>query len=210
MFKLFCVLVFNLYGWKLIKNTEEKILKSVVLGAPHTSNWDLIFSMGGFHKMNFPLKFFIKKEWLKIFPLNKLLLSAGAVSVDRESKTATMVDKMAEVIKTSKEDIALLVTPEGTRKRNCRWKTGFYYTAIKAGVPIVLTHLDYAKKEAVFGPYFMPSGDYKKDMKIVKEYYKDVTPKYPENFCLEIYQDHEEETAGSNAAAKQPVSAVKS
>jgi len=210
MFKLFCVLVFNLNGWKLIKNTEEKIPKSVVLGAPHTSNWDLIISMGGFHKMNFPLKFFIKKEWLKIFPLNKLLLSAGAVSVDRDSKTATMVDKMAEAIKTSKEDIALLVTPEGTRKRNCRWKTGFYYTALKAGVPIVLTHLDYAKKEAVFGPTFMPSGDFKKDMETVKEYYKDVTPKYPENFCLEIYQDDEEEAAGSNAAAKEPVGAGRS
>ncbi len=210
MFKLFCVLVFNLNRWKLIKNTDERIPKSVVLGAPHTSNWDLIISMGGFHKMNFPLKFFIKKEWLKIFPLNKLLLSAGAVSVDRDSKTATMVDKMAEVIKTSKEDIALLVTPEGTRKRNCRWKTGFYYTALKAGVPIVLTHLDYAKKEAVFGPCFMPSGDFKKDMEIVKDYYKDVTAKYPENFCLEIYQDDEEETAGSNAAAKETVGAGRS
>ncbi len=207
MFKLFCVLIFNLNGWKLIKNTDEKIPKSVVLGAPHTSNWDLVISMGGFHKMNFPLNFFIKKEWLKIFPLNKLLLSAGAVSVDRESKSATMVDKMAEVIKTSKENIALLVTPEGTRKRNCRWKIGFYYTALKAGVPIVLTHLDYSKKEAVFGPTFMPSGDYKKDMEVVKEYYKDVTPKYPENFCLDIYLDDEDRAAGTAAAAEEPVGA---
>ncbi len=192
MFKLFCALIFTLNGWKLQKNTQKRIPRSVVLGAPHTSNWDLIISMGGFYKMKFPLKFFIKKEWLRIFPLNKLLLSAGAVSVDRESKNATMVDNMAEAIKTSREDIALLVTPEGTRKRKCTWKTGFYYTALKAGVPIVLTCLDYSKKLAVFGPAFMPTGDFKKDMEIVKEYYKDVVPKYPENFCLDIYVEDEE------------------
>ena len=197
MFRLFCAMLFTLNRWTIIKNTDEEISKAVVLGAPHTSNWDLIFSMGGFHKINFPIKFFIKKEWLKYFPINKILIAAGAVSVDRESKNATMVDKMAQAIKDSKEDIALLVTPEGTRKRNCKWKTGFYYTAIKAEVPIVLTYLDYAKKHAVFGPPFMPSGDYKKDMAIVKEYYKDVTPRHPEKFCLDIYQDDE----GSSAEA---------
>ncbi len=205
MFKLFCILIFTLKGWTLQKNIEVNIPKSVVLGAPHTSNWDLVFAMGGFYKMRFPIKFFIKKEWLRIFPLNKLLLSAGAVSVDRESKNSTMVDNMAEAIKNSKEDIALLVTPEGTRKRNCKWKTGFYYTALKAGVPIVLTHLDYSRKLAVFGPAFMPTGDYKKDMEIVKEYYKDAVPKYPENFCLDIYLDAEDNAAETAAAAEEPV-----
>ncbi len=186
MFKLFSIFIFTINGWKLIQQIDRDVSKSVVLGAPHTSNWDLIIAMGGFHKMRFPLKFFIKKEWLRIFPLNKLLLSAGAVSVDR-SRHNTMVDSMAELIRNSTEDIALLITPEGTRKRNCKWKTGFYYTALKAQVPIVLTHLDYSKKLAVFGPTLMPSGDFKKDMEIIKEHYKDVVPKYPENFCLDIY-----------------------
>jgi len=196
LFKLFAILMFTLNGWKLVQNvSSETIKKSVVLGAPHTSNWDLIISMGGFHKMRFPLKFFIKKEWLKIFPLNKILLAAGAVSVDRDKK-GTMVDKMAELIRNSEENIALMVTPEGTRKRNCNWKTGFYYTALKAQVPIVLTCLDYSKKLAVFGPAFMPSGDFKKDMEIVKDYYKDVVAKYPENFCLDIYREDETEAGG--------------
>lgn len=200
MFKTFCIFMFKILGWTLHENKNMDVSKSVVLGAPHTSNWDLIISMGGFHKMRYPLKFFIKKEWLNIFILNKLLLSAGAVSVDR-SKPGTMVDNMAELIRDSKEDIALLVTPEGTRKRNCKWKTGFYYTALKAQVPIVLTYLDYPKKLAVFGPAFMPSGDFKSDMQIVKDYYKDVTAKYPENFCLDIYpeDEFEEETYKSKA-----------
>ncbi len=187
MFRLFCVLLFNICRWKLEVREGARQPKSVVLAAPHTSNWDLIFAMGGFVKMKFPLKFFIKQEWLKIFPLNKILLSAGAVSVDRKRKDATMVDNMAEAIRNSREDIALMVAPEGTRKRNCRWKTGFYYTALEAEVPIVLTCLDYSKKLAVFGPAFTPSGNYKKDMEIVKEYYRDVVPKYPEKFCLDIY-----------------------
>ncbi len=210
MFKLFCALIFTLNRWTVFNNTDEEITKAVVLGAPHTSNWDLIIAMGGLYKINFPVKFFIKKEWLKIFLINKLLLSAGAVSVDRDSKNATMVDKMAEAIKTSKENIALLVTPEGTRKRNCKWRTGFYYTAMQAGVPIVLTYLDYAKKHAVFGPTFMPSGDYKKDMEIVKEYYKEVTPKYPENFCLDIYQDDEDSSTAAAVKAEEAVSADRS
>ena len=207
MFKLFAILMFTLKGWELKQNvSSETIKKSIVLGAPHTSNWDLIISMGGFHKMRFPLKFFIKKEWLKIFPLNKILIAAGAVSVDR-GKKSTMVDSMAEMIRNSEEDIALMVTPEGTRKRNCKWKTGFYYTALKAQVPIVLTCLDYSKKLAVFGPAFMPSGDFKKDMEIVKDYYKDVVPKYPENFCLDIYQDDEDIAAESDSTAEETVGA---
>ncbi len=190
MFKLFSIIMFNIKGWKLIKQIDSNIKKSIVLGAPHTSNWDLVIAMGGFHKMRFPLKFFIKKEWLRFFPLNKLLLSAGAVSVDR-SKHNTMVESMAELIRNSKEDIGLLITPEGTRKRNCKWKTGFYYTALKAQVPIVLTYLDYSKKLAVFGPAFWPSGNFKIDMQIIKEHYKDVVPRYPENFCLDIYPEDE-------------------
>lgn len=187
MFKLFCVLIFNIFRWNLEVREGARHPKSVVVGAPHTSNLDLIIAMGGFVKMKFPLKFFIKKEWLKTFPLNRILLSAGAVSVDRERKDATMVENMAEAIRNSKEDIALMVAPEGTRKRNCKWKTGFYYTALKAEVPIVLTYLDYSKKLAVFGPSFTPSGNYKKDMEIVKEYYRNVVPRHPENFCLDIY-----------------------
>mgnify|MGYP001071289717 CR=1 FL=1 len=200
MFKLFCLLIFYLNGWKLINNSDGKIPKYVLLGAPHTSNWDLIFFMGGIYNMNLPLKFIIKKEWLKIFPLNKILLSAGAISVDRESKSQTMVNKMAETINNSKEDIALLIAPEGSRKHVRKWKTGFYYTALLAEVPIIIAHLDYAKKEVVFGFTFLPSGNYKEDMGIVKNYFKNVTPKYPENFCLDIYQDDENIAASSEVA----------
>ncbi len=102
-----------------------------------------------------------------------------------------MVDTMAEIIRDSKGKMALMIAPEGTRKLTHIWKTGFYYTALKAGVPLVLTYLDYSKKVAFIGPSFMPSGCYKKDMLILKEFYKDVIPKYPKNFSLDIYMADE-------------------
>jgi 1-acyl-sn-glycerol-3-phosphate acyltransferase len=147
--------------------------------------------MGGFHKMKLPIRFLIKKEWLRYFPLNKILLSAGALGIERDQQN-TMVDRLVETIKNSDERMAILITPEGTRKRACIWKTGFYYIALNAQIPIFLSYLDYSKKLAVLGPSFMPSGNFKGDMQIIKDFYKDVVAKYPENFCLDIYQDEPE------------------
>lgn len=190
MLKWIAMSLFAIYGWRKNGTIPTDIKKCVVVGGPHTSNFDLFFAMAGFYKMDYPVNFLIKKEWLKYFPLKQILLSAGALGIDR-SKSGTMVDAMAELLVNSKDDLAVLVTPEGTRKHTCKWKTGFYQTALKASVPIVLTYLDYAKKEAGVGPNFMPTGDYKKDMQIIREFYKDITPKFPENFCLKIYVDEE-------------------
>lgn len=190
MLKWIAMFLFTIGGWTKKGTIPRDIKKCVVVGGPHTSNFDLLFAMAGFIKMNYPVRFLIKKEWLKYFPLKNVLLSAGALGIDR-SKTGTMVDAMAELLINAKEDLAILVTPEATRKHRCKWKTGFYQVALKANVPIVLTHLDYAKKEAAVGPNFMPTGNYKKDMQIVRNHYKNVTPKYPENFCLKIYVDED-------------------
>lgn len=201
MLKWLALLLFKLGGWKQYGQIPDDVDKCIVVGGPHTSNFDLIFAYAGFIKMKVPVRFLIKKEWLRHFPLKNILLSAGAVGIDRAKKGETMVDKLAELLINSKERMSVLITPEATRKHACKWKTGFYHAALKANVPIYLSHLDYAKKEAVLGPGFMPTGDFKKDMEIVKEHYKDVTPKYPENFCLKIYLDDEKE-ACPNAARK--------
>ncbi len=190
MLKLFAIFLFTISGWKLQGEMPANIKKSIVVGAPHTSNFDLIFAMAGFYKMKLPIRFLIKKDWLRYFPLRNILLSAGALGIDR-SKNNTMVDSLVELIKTSDQKMAVLITPEGTRKRVCKWKTGFYHAALHAKVPIFLAHLDYSKKLAVLGPHFMPTGCYKSDMEIVKNHYKDVVPKYPENFCLDIYEDED-------------------
>lgn len=188
MLKAIAIFLFTIGGWKIRGKMPAHIKKCIIVAAPHTSNFDLLFAMAGLYKMKIPVRFLLKIECLRVFPVKNIFLAAGALGVDR-SKKGTMVDKLAETINEAKEEIALLISPEGTRKHTCIWKTGFYYTALKAKLPIVLSHLDYKKREAVLGVSFMPTGAYKKDMQIVKDYYKNISPKFPGNFCLKIYED---------------------
>ncbi|MDW7729463.1 MAG: hypothetical protein SCJ94_05575 [Bacillota bacterium] len=99
-----------------------------------------------------------------------------------------MVDAIVELITSHNEDLHIMISPEGTRKLTNRWKTGFYYAALKAKIPLVLSSLDYSKKLAHIGPAFMPTGCFKRDMITVKEYYSKPVPKYPDNFILQIYE----------------------
>ena len=88
---------------------------------------------------------------------------------------------MAELFE--KEDqLTILVPPEGTRKNVKKWKSGFYYIAEKANVPLVLGYLDYKNKISGIGPIIYPSGDYDKDLKIIQEFYSTIQPKFPEKF----------------------------
>ena len=186
MFKCLTLFLFAIMGWKIQGHLPSEINKCIIVAAPHTCNMDLILAMASFYKMKIPFKYLIKQEWLNFLPLQKIFKDSGAVGVDR-STSSTMVDAMAKLITSSTENIALMIAPEGTRKLNRNWKTGFYYTALKAKVPIVLSYLDYSKKVAAVGPSFMPSGCFRKDMSILKHYYKDITPKFPEKFSLDIY-----------------------
>jgi 1-acyl-sn-glycerol-3-phosphate acyltransferase len=85
----------------------------------------------------------------------------------------------------SRDSFYLVITPEGTRKKVKKWKKGFYQIAMQAKVPVVVSVVDYGKKQ--MGPLaeFVPSGDYDKDMKFIKECYKGATAKHPENFTTE-------------------------
>lgn len=186
MLKVFTIFLFTIMGWKIQGQMPADVSKCIILAAPHTSNYDFLLAMACFYKMKLPIKYLIKKEWLNFFLFKRIFRASGALGVDR-SKSNTTVDILADLISSSNENIALMVSPEGTRKLVRKWKTGFYYTALKARVPIVLSHLDYAKKVASIGPSFMPSGCFRRDMQIVKLYYKDITAKFPEQFSLDIY-----------------------
>ena len=191
MFKAFVLTLFKLCGWKAEGHFPEEIHKCVVVGAPHTSNFDLIFAMAGFYKVKMPVKYLIKQEWLDFWPLRKILKGSGAIGIKRD-RNRSMVDTLANTITSYPGRIALLITPEGTRKLTKVWKTGFYQAALKAKVPIVLTHLDYATKTAAVAEHFFPSGCYKRDMQILRNHYKNITARYPENFSLQIYSNDED------------------
>ncbi|TXB70132.1 1-acyl-sn-glycerol-3-phosphate acyltransferase [Phaeodactylibacter luteus] len=188
MGKRLAQLLLRLSGWTLNPNIPDEVQHCIIIAAPHTSNWDIYFARLGFYIMGVPLKFTIKKEWMR-WPLGLLIGALGGMGIDRKPRADTgerpsYTDIMAELL--GKHDkIAMMVTPEGTRSKRDRWKTGFYYAALKAGAPICLGYLDYAKKEAGVGAPVYPTGDIEADMKKIMDFYRHIPGKYPELFSLD-------------------------
>lgn len=178
--KKICKFIIKLIGWKIVVRTNLPD-KSVICVAPHTSNWDLLLGLIVYKSMGRKASFLIKKDWF-FFPMNLLFRAVGGIPVDRSKKTS-LTEQMAEEY--SKRDrFELAITPEATRKLNTEWKKGFYFIAQAAAVPIVVTTIDYAKKEVDFKAVFHPTGDVDADIEEIKSYYKDVTAKHPEYFSL--------------------------
>ena len=161
--------------------TEPDYPKCVICLAPHTSNYDFFLAKLAYWAIGREAGFLMKKEWF-FFPLSYLLKSMGGVPVYR-SKKMRLVDQLAEEFN-RRERFSIAITPEGTRKRNPEWKTGFYHLACKAGVPIALAYIDYAKRTIGIEMSLIPSGDEVADMALIKGYYCNRGAKYPEKFAL--------------------------
>jgi 1-acyl-sn-glycerol-3-phosphate acyltransferase len=170
-----------LFGWKSPDRTPEGIDKAVLAVAPHTSNWD--FPLGRLYAWTagLPVRFLIKKE-LYFWPLGWVLDKIGGVPVDRK-KGKNTVDVVASLFN-DYERLYIAITPEGTRKLTTEWKKGFYFIALKAKVPILLSYIDYEKKIVGMGKPFEVTGDYEADMAKIKEFYKTKGAKYPEMYSL--------------------------
>ena len=149
-----------------------------MIAAPHTSNWDFVYARAAFYLMGIPLRFTIKKELYSFSLLGPILRAFGGIAIDR-SKSGGMVGHMIELYE-DRDELCILVTPEGTRSKAREWKKGFYHVAEGAGVPISCGFLDYKKKVAGIGPTIHPTGDYEKDLEKIKSFYRGITAKYPE------------------------------
>jgi 1-acyl-sn-glycerol-3-phosphate acyltransferase len=169
--------IFRVLGWKVVGEIPKGIKKYIVIAAPHTSNWDFLYGFLYFNILDIQLNFFMKKEWF-FFPVGWFLRSIGGVPVDR-SKKEDLTTKIVEKFN-SLEELALFVTPEGTRSFNPNWKKGFYHMAEKADVPMVLGFLDYSKRIAGVGPIYKATGDIDKDIEIIKEFYRGIKGRFPE------------------------------
>lgn len=176
----------RLNGWEFKIEIPTELKSFVAIGAPHTSNWDFFPAMAMISVLNRNARFILKDSWLK-FPLGILLESMGALGIDRESiqkdSQSNTTDMISDLFKTYPE-LVLLISPEGTRKPNDTWKTGFYYIAKKANVPIVLGYADYEKKIVGVGKVIYPS-DYEKDMKTITDFYRTINACKPANFKLD-------------------------
>ena len=168
-------------GWKISGEIPADIKKVVLIQAPHTSLWDSVIGRIVFWYYAYPIKLLVKKEAFK-WPFGGILKALGGIPVNRE-KNEKMVDAVARMVN-EHENIVLVITPEGTRKRVENWKRGFYYIALKAEVPIALGWIDYPDKRGGIGPLFYPTGDFDKDFKKIEDFYRGFRGKHPERFNL--------------------------
>lgn len=174
--------ILKILGWKLVGEKPAPSLKKLlIVEAPHTSNWDYFYGMLCIMSVGIKVNVIIKKE-IFFWPLGPILKALGGVPIDRTG-TSNKVETIASFFE-NRERLNLAITPEGTRSLSTVWKKGYYYIAQKAQVPILLTSLDYKKKEGCLGPHFIPTGDYKADFKHLESFYRGVTAKYPEKFSL--------------------------
>src|SRR5690606_18805419 len=111
---------------------------------------------------------------------------------------------MIGLFETHPGELALVVTPEGTRSLSKKWKSGFYHVALGANVPILLGYLDYDKREAGIGKVIHPSGDFEADMREIADFYRNISPKYPAKFSLdERFNSHHESDASTTSPARE-------
>ncbi len=186
MVKFICYLIFLIKGWRYQNLLNQEVKSFVMVGAPHTSNWDFVPAMSVAYKSGNKAKFVIKNDWLK-FPLNLFFKPIGAIGVDRSriktGEVSSTTDVMAQLFKEYK-DLVLMIAPEGTRSANSEWKSGFWHIAHKAGVPIVLGFADYKRKIAGLGPV-IHTEDFESDMKKIMNFYKTITAADPSKFMLD-------------------------
>lgn len=178
--RICAVLYLKLTGWKK-EGQAPKDDKYIVIAAPHTSNWDFPITLA------FLLSFKIKPCWMgkdSMFrwPFGSFFRLLGGIPIDR-SRSNNAVEQSIEAIK-KRMKMALVISPEGTRKRVSYWKTGFYHIAQGAGVPIALGFLDYARRAGGFGQVFNTTGNIEADMQAIQLFYKGITGKYPEKSSL--------------------------
>lgn len=185
MKKTIAKLTIKAIGWKTGGIPPLNIDKAVILGAPHTTNWDFVVMIGVVWLYNLNLKFLIKSEWLK-FPFGWPMKKLGAVGVYRDNKKTKLVDGLIEEFETSNR-FHLVITPEGSRTWVRKWKTGFYKIAIGANVPILMAYADYEKKEIGFSEVYYPTGDFKTDMTHIQNFYANVNGKFPKQYNPQIF-----------------------
>lgn len=163
-------------GWH-IEGYLPNIPKLVVVGAPHTSQWDGVLAIAIFLASGLDCRWMAKKEAFQ-HPLGGVMRWLGGIPVDREAPqdlVQQMIDEMNR-----HEKCVLVITPEGTRKKVERWKTGFYRIALATGTPIALGYLDYARQVVGIGLVFEPTGQMEGQIEEMQAFFRTITPRHPE------------------------------
>ncbi len=170
-------LFFKILKWDFEGEFPKNQKKYIIAIVPHTSWID--FSIGILVRGVLKMKvYYIGKSALFKWPYSCIFKFLGGIPVNRKLRENT-VNKMVQLFQKNKEFI-LCLSPEGTRKKVQKWKTGFYYIAQKAKVPIVMVALDFEHKKIRIAQSFTTTNNFEEDMYYLKNYFKDVKGKLPE------------------------------
>ena len=169
LLRLISIVLLKLIGWK-VRGKELEIQRCVLIGAPHTSNWDFPIMILGVLKLRLEV-FWMGKHTLFPFPVGWLMKWLGGIPIDRNSPH-NVVNEIVRQCRDN-EELIVLIPPEGTRSKVVHWKTGFYHIAHMAEVPILLGYIDAANKEAGIADFFSPTGNLQEDMQQIRGFYAD-------------------------------------
>ena len=167
--------ILRLIGWRT-HVVRPHASRYVLIGAPHTSNWDFGLLLLLMAAEQLPIRF-MGKDTLFRWPFGPLMRALGGIPVNRRERT-NLVDQVAAIFE-GYDSLIIGIAPEGTRKKAVHWKTGFYYIALKAKVPIAMAYLDYGNRVIGVGTSFMPGGDIQADFEIIRDFYTGIAGKNP-------------------------------
>lgn len=174
------LIYFKFLGWKVVGNTnisKDKIKKAVIIAAPHTSWHD--FYIGVLLRSVVGIKTnFVGKKELFAFPFGWFFRMLGGAPIDRHSKQ-NKVKAIAKLFN-ERDEFRIALSPEGTRKKVSKWRTGFYYIAKEANVPIIMFTLDFENKQNKISEPFYPTDNVEADFKFIYKFFEGVKGKIPE------------------------------
>lgn len=172
------IVILKAMGWKT-SDVPIQSPKYILIGAPHTSNWDFFIGYVAMTAIGLKLGW-VGKHTIFRKPFGWFMRWLGGIPIDR-NRSRNFVEQVVQSFN-SHEKLIVAIAPEGTRKKTEYWKSGFYYIAYSAGIPIVLGFVDYERKIGGFEKYINPTGEIKNDLKEISDFYKGIRAKYPEKF----------------------------
>ncbi len=178
MLRLFLKLYWKFFGWKISGNFPYQYKKMVLAVAPHTHWVDVMTGFAARQQLHIEHAKFLAKKELYVWPLGWILSKMGGTPVDRFAKNGMVGQAVA--LFNANESFMLGLSPEGTRKRVDKLRTGFYYITKEAGVPVVPVGFDYKNKLVIIGEAFFPGNDEEADLKRIISFYAGITGKIPE------------------------------
>lgn len=176
--------ILRLMGWKSTGSFPANLKKYIVIVAPHTSGWDFVIGLLFRKALRLERAKYLGKHQLFKPPFGFFFRWLGGYPVDRTS-SHNLVEEVVKIFH-SHDEFALALSPEGTRKRVDKLKTGFYNIARAASVPIIMVAFDYKNKQAIISPPFETTTHQQADFEKILSFFRPIEGKYPEKGLMHL------------------------